>query len=772
MKSKRLLMALIQCLLFFPLCHSQTATPSLEETRINSMLTEAASPTIPIFSSQQQEKSKFELYSNVMHLLSKPSIKPVTARKAIENFLEDITNVVINTPHVTQDQLTNVKKIVKQAEDILIMQAQQLKDNPITTANEHQDNIGENITQLLSKHRILSSKIKLQNDFLRLLKKTKLLPQQQLAVKIEHYKTILPQIDNNIIASSRQEYLNDLSQLASWAKNSAYETAYVKLLDDAMIHLPEQKTTLTSLKSLFNPHTLGLVAQNAPQPPADFNFLLPPPPPATTSQPSSQTRLTLPPPPGVKKSLTSTYQKKPTRSQKKDKKTKSSRSIASKSKKTKSASKKIQKSLLPPSPSAKSSPGKAKKTKKSKSAAKPKKSKKTSRKVQLKKIPMPVVSAINYELIINECAKYIAHLATKISQEEKDQIKQFLKEILPKLYNERANKPLQEIQALKTLFSQVAKNKEIAPLIAKNQHETLNALIHITTARNQPNNADKIKWLYSALKALNSKTNDFEKQLFSDLIASLFNTRRTLTKNELTQLSQFLSTLTSKKTRKRKIFDAKTTASFEEYANIIQSTLTLTSPPPQRSFKDLVILYQKTIPALSYPNANYEREFFISRTLPALFSHRGNLKGDELKTLHTFFDKILKTPNVLAANQVPVMTLWQQEIAKAQTISTPTKTYLEGLITQAEATKNIANYTAALRLFTQHTAEPLRRAFIIAVNKLFIQRQTVDKKQLLAFLEELGRKKLGETSSFLSDLQKQKLNEWIAALSAEIKGSK
>ncbi len=390
-------------------------------------------------------------------------------------------------------------------------------------------------------------------------------------------------------------------------------------------------------------------------------------------------------------------------------------------------------------------------------------------------VKLTLETSLDYLSIIAAGTKAVALLTTKITPQEKTMLKKLLAQRISQFYNERANKSMQEITALSNLFQAVAQNKESAPLVSKNQLATTNALAKIVAAKTQIKPTPKMTALNAAIPTMVSNIDRYEKQLFIDGVTTIFNTRKTLTKEELISAQKMFMELASPASRKQKTFDVITYQQFENWGHIIQSTLTLTAPQPQPTFKDLVILYQSTLPYIRLPEAAYERELFISNTMPALFTHRGNVKLDEIQALSVFFDTTIKTPNLLAANQLPSVMLWAQELTTAQSIATQKKTYLEALIDQALATKNLTSYSSALALFTQHTNANARKAFIIALNTLFVQRDTppkINKQQLSNLLEEVGRKKLTASALFLSPNQKVKLNEWIATLGAEIKAGK
>lgn len=394
---------------------------------------------------------------------------------------------------------------------------------------------------------------------------------------------------------------------------------------------------------------------------------------------------------------------------------------------------------------------------------------------ELPTIKANLEKATDFMQIIATCTRTITLLSAKIKPEEKLILKQLLAQRIPQLYNERANRTEQETGALATLLQTISKNKEVVALVSQKQLETATALAHITVALNKKNPVQQIASFNTAAQALTPNIDRYEKQLFMDGVATLFSARKTFTTAELAQVQKIFADLASKASRKKKIFNAAAYKQFETWEHITQSRLTLTAPTPQKTFRDLVILYQGTLPHISRPEASHEREVFIANTLPALFAHRGNVKLPEFKVLRTFFDKTVKTPNLLAANQVPTVMFWLQELTNAQSIATREKTYLESLIEKATASRNPATYSSALALFTQHTHTNTRKAFIVALNTLFSQRNTqplVDKQQLISLLEEVGKKKLTPATLFLSPNQKMKLSEWQATLTAEMKQGK
>lgn len=836
MRSKYFLcLGLISLGTFFSTTNTQVLTTVIENDRsVDTTLTEAASPSIPLASTTYQEKSKLQLYQSIFPLIANLNVSSDMAKKVIDRFLMDVVDVTINTTRLTTPQVSSVVATIINADSSLEPHINNLKNQTTPSAVALRQSLTNYRTTFQTKQTALNAKIKTQNDFLNQLNQARAIQATQLSSRVNSYQNMLNQVSQSILIDVQQEYFNDLSRLISYAvqaKRTTQENQAIKnLLDNAARLLPDRidlinsfrtalaqqdqlippgtsifaptqqtgftttttttatpftssltsipQTTQSSFASFSSSTPTAFPAQTIPAAlPMPTTLALAAPAPVQAAPPIVQavrprtqptpTAEVLPSPPAAPQAVTS-RPKPPKHSKPASRdKPKSKEPVSQKKPRGKAAIAKITAAVKPViKPADKSATPRALTKEQQKQA---------SLAALVKEFPTikaSLESSTDFLQIISTCQKAITLLSTKIKPEQKLTLKQLLAQRIPQLYNERANRAAQEISALAALLQTLSKNKETVALASQKQLETINALAAITIALSQKNPTQQLASFVTATQSLTPNIDRYEKQLFMDGIATLFNTRKTLTKAEQAQLQNIFATLTSKQSRKKKIFEAATYQQFENWAHITQCTVTLTAPTPQKTFKDLVRLYQGTLPYISRQEAAYEREFFIANTLPSLFAHRGNVKLSDIRSLRSFFDKTVKTPNLLAANQVPTLMFWLQELTNAQSIATHEKTYLEALIDRATASKNTATYSNALALFTQHTNISVRKAFIIALNALFSQRNTqpvIDKQQLLNLLDEVGKKKLTPAMLFLSTNQKTKLSEWQATLIAEMR---
>ncbi len=795
----------------FEVTSAQQQLTSTEVTQLNEVLAKTALPTIPIFSDSPYQESKQKLYQTIMPLISSSGVSPEVAIKVINTFIADVAEASsLNTnTNITTAQLTELQTTLDAANNALTFHYEYLKRQPATKEiSQFITDIKKGQAELNNKKTLTQNKLLAQLDFSKKLTVAQALPFAPLSTKINAYISLLGKIDVNILDETRQTILADISRLASLAKGTDQAK---KLLDEAIRRLPERKDFFDTLKVAIEQQAAAAkITPTAqlpkPLPVPDFiipESITPPmqimsapvqisaPPPApsqrTVSQPApvqisaptpTPSQISAPPPAPPQRTVSQpapvqTSAPTPTPSQKT---AHPLEPIQRKSPPVKITDKQpIQKGTHGPTIKAKDSmPYQAIN---SSTPAKPgEKSQPSQLPIQsiekdLASVKSTLETSLDSSNIIAAATTAINLLTKDIKPQDKEALKQLVARKISHIYNGRANKTTQETINLNKLFQAISNNKETVMLVSKKQIENVNILAKTLTAMDEKTDAQKATSFATCLEALTPNIDRYEKQLFLDGITTLFNTRKKYAQKELEQLQKIFSSLSSEGSQQKKVFDVATYQQFANWNKIVQCTLTLLAPVPQKTFKDLVLLYQSTLPSLELQDAVYERELFSNNTLPALFEHRGNIKLNDINTLHAFFDKAVNTPNLLVASQVPENTQRLQELSAAKAIATEDKTYLEALINQALTTKSVPNYSNAIKLFTKHTEDSVRKAFIIALNSLYSKRDTpplVNKQQLLNLLGEVDKKKITPAVPFLRASQKEKIKEWTTVLKTEL----
>jgi len=336
------------------------------------------------------------------------------------------------------------------------------------------------------------------------------------------------------------------------------------------------------------------------------------------------------------------------------------------------------------------------------------------------------------------------------------------------IYTKRAGKNAEELKAIHEIFEKGSAHGDIRNKITTEHITTIKMLSLISQAQEERDIPKKISLIDQIADLVTKKTDLYEKTLFSDMITTIFSTRKELTKE---QREAFLAVL-KKLQNKKDIFGKNIVAQFTSFYNIIQAGLAFQFPTPQSNFTDLLNFYKSHLNTLKESLAIEEKTIFNTSVAPALWEHKGNLRKKELQGLNRFLKTALEIPTLFTGTLATTVKEQMQELSTAIAMTSRINTYLEALIQKAQKNLNPTLYKKALNLFTIHTTDSTRSNFIGALNELFNNRSklsTEAKKELLELITTIAQKRISPTIPFLSPAQKNVIENWVITLTNEIK---
>lgn len=351
---------------------------------------------------------------------------------------------------------------------------------------------------------------------------------------------------------------------------------------------------------------------------------------------------------------------------------------------------------------------------------------------------------------------------------EKQEIVTSIEKKYNDIYTKRAGKNAEELKAIHEIFEKGSAHGDIRNKITAEHITTIKMLSLISQAQEEADISQKLSLIDQTVDLVTKKTNLYEKTLFSDMITTIFSTRKELTKEHREAFLAILQKLQGKKD----IFGKNIIAQFTSFYNIIQAGLAFLFPTPQSNFNDLLNFYKSHLNTLKESLAIEEKAIFNTKVAPALWEHKGNLRKQELQGLNNFLKTALAVPSLFTGTLATTVKEQMQELGTAIAITSRVNTYLEALIQKAQKDLNPTLYTKALNLFTIHTTDSIRSNFISALNELFNNRTKLSisaKKELLELITTIAQKRISPTIPFLSPAQKNVIENWVTTLSNEIK---
>ncbi len=283
----------------------------------------------------------------------------------------------------------------------------------------------------------------------------------------------------------------------------------------------------------------------------------------------------------------------------------------------------------------------------------------------------------------------------------------------------------------------------------------------------------RVAALKDIANTMNKATDNYEKNEFLRQLTTFFAQRNDRAIKELEDFRDLIKFLNTDAYKQKKVFSATDVKMFEKWVRILDGTVTLLSARvSKQSLQQRTDVIKKILPQITDASAEYERRLLIP-TISEMFDNRGEMNQGELKSLGDFFSVLKRTSDLLNPDQLAVLTLWIDDIANAQRVTTGTKRYIDALLEDAINTKVIAKFTKALPLFTSNTLPASRELLARGLNSLFDARRSLDPYTLLTLFKTIDQKVtsknplLVDRLPMLSDAQLAVLRQWIGIIEKE-----
>jgi len=345
---------------------------------------------------------------------------------------------------------------------------------------------------------------------------------------------------------------------------------------------------------------------------------------------------------------------------------------------------------------------------------------------------------------------------------------------VPEMFNKRANRPREQLEALLELIKNMSKRPLVADVIGATWVGTLTLLVAITKASQQTTKLAQIMELQSVVKILKAPIDRYEKGLLVDQLAALFLSRGERAVKELDEFKKLLDALTAKDGQASKVFDVTQLVTFEKWKVIVDGLLTILYVR-DKSWQEKVSSIGKILSNIARTESESEKKLLIE-VLTEIFAYRGTMKDIDIEQVKRFFESVKKTSGLLASNQIAVLELWVKELATAKDYVVGSKIYLDGLLDSARTTLDIAKALKALELFIGEVKPESRDALFSCLKAFFDARKTFDPTKLQLLFDKVEKKmikktRLTETSliAALTDEQRRLFNAWMQTIDDETK---
>lgn len=355
-------------------------------------------------------------------------------------------------------------------------------------------------------------------------------------------------------------------------------------------------------------------------------------------------------------------------------------------------------------------------------------------------------------------------LDTKLAPAELDKLNptslvMTIRQQLPVFFNNRSGKSIEEIKAIKNLFELASKRSNVVDGIGKGWIDTLNMNMDIATASLQTNTLSKLDALLEIARSMKASTDQYEKNIFIDMISTIFANRKERAQKEIDVFRTLLATMTSPEAVKSTVYQASDFKKFETWKSVLDVTASLLSIKQKPSIKDRIFALNKTIPIVSQSDNAYEKSLFTA-AVKNIFDIRGDMGSKDIADIQTFFKAIKTTFELLSPTTIDP---WITDLAYASTIITGNQTYLEAIIQKASDSNDLKLFSKALDLFTLNTKPDVKKSFVSGLNKLVTNHQTIDANALRDLLKAVGNKKIFGMP-FLSQEQQIVLIQWLKVI--------
>ncbi len=690
------------------------------EAEINNAITEAASPSTPLFSEITGAKSKIEIYKVILKSLSAlfANINLDTKRKIFDGLYTDVLNPIVDssTYLVSDSALDDIYTKVlgdpsKTTIDVdkypafpLLKKVQDdVKKTSSPSSSKYTQMFNKIYTSLLSGRTKLESQIKKQTDFSNQLDAIKAMSAEKVTNKIDAYQRLIININKSITLTNRKDLITDIGRLVSQASDNTMRQKILnlsKIIQANKFFTDAEKAMLTEFEKTNLPTSAPVGATPSATPP--------------TGLPQLGQAATLP-------SAASPLQ-------------------------TQTTTKKVT-PAIPVKPIEKKVIINIDNLKKKLSAAEK-----------------------NYNEIIKICYTVISLYPKITSPDNKKALIPLLGEQLTSLFNNRSSlKKTEDLNALMIMFEKAKTISELAAIIKPQKLNSLKLMTQLNIASSEKNTSKKISAYLQISNSITSDIDNFEKGRFVDGITSLFSLRKQMTGPDIDALKNLLNNLNSSIFKSKNLIDSVMQKTLEDWIKIIECTSILFSQIESKTEKEQISLLKSILDKVTNTNAAYERKQLISVVIPQLFNSRGNLTKEDLSAMKDLFTAIQNTAGLLASNQVSTIVSWIKELDDAIKITTDKKTYISALLDNAINNKDLTTYEKILPLFTPQTPVTVMATFVGALNNIFKTRNTYDKKKILKLFQIINLRKLSNGTNLLGPAQKTIMVQWIKILESETK---
>ncbi|MFH1253988.1 MAG: hypothetical protein V1646_00990 [bacterium] len=689
------------------------------EAEINNAITEAASPSTPLYTETAGGKSKIEIYKVILKSLSAlfANVNLDTKRKIFDGLYTDVLNPIVDTSTylVSNSALDEVYttllgdpskttvEVDKYPAFLLLKKVQDdVKKTTSPSSSKYTQAFNKIYTSLLAGRTKLESQIKKQTNFSNQLDAIKAIDSEKVANKIDAYQRLIINVNKSITLTNRKDLITDIGRLVSLAIDDLMRQKVLnlfKFIQANKFFTNAEKAMLAEFEKAKQ--TAGTPIATAPGTapttvlPQAGTIVAPP-----TTPPTQQTV-------SIKKKITPTVPAKTT-----------------------------EKKVL----------------------------------INIDNLKKKLTAAEkNNKELIKICYTIISLYPKITSPDNKKALIPFIEDKLTYLYNNRSSLKKEDLNALIIMLE---KTKNIPELATSIKPQKLNSLKLITQLNIASSEKVISKKIASYLQISNSITNDidsFEKGRFIDGVTSLFSLRKQMTGSEVDAFKNLLNNLNSTTFKSKNIIDSIMQKALEDWIKIIECTSILFSQIESKPIKEQIPLLKTTLNKVTVTNAAYERKQLVSVVIPQLFNSRGDLTQEDLSAMKDLLTSIQNTAGLLASNQVSTIVSWIKELDDAVKITTDKKIYISALLDSATNGKDLSLYEKILPLFTPQTPVTVMASFVGALNNIFKARNTFDKKKILKLFQIINLRKLSNGTNLLGPAQKPIMVQWIKILENETK---
>lgn len=693
------------------------------ENEMLNAITEAASPSTPLFNEIIGAKSKIEIYKVILKSLSMlfPNVSLDSKRKIFDGFYTDVLNPVVDssTYLVSDSALDDIytkvlgdpsKTTVEPDKFPVFFLLKKVQDDmkkmTSPSISKYTQMFNKIYTSLLAGRTKLESQIKKQTDFSNDLDAAKAIDLEKIANKIDAYQRLIVNVNKSITLTNRKDLITDIGRFINLVSDDAARQKILNLFK----FIQANKFFTDAEKAQLTEFEKAKTSAIAPAPGATAPTTgLKQPDLAVTQQPIAAQPVTSATQPKI--------------------------------------------SVLAKTPTT------------------------TPAVVQEKKIVVNIdtlkkkLTTVdkNYKELIKICYTVINLFPKITSPDNKKALVPILGDKFTFLYNNRSSLKKDELGALVIMLEKAQNITELAAVASAQKISSLKLMSQLNIASEEKVLSKKIAAYLQISNSITKDVDSFEKGRFIDGITSLFSLRKQMTGAEIDVFKNLLNTLNSQAFKEKNIFDNTMQKTLADWIKIVECTSVLFSQIESKTEKEQIALIKPILDKLTSPNAAYERKQLISVIIPQLFNSRGNLMQDDINAMKDLFISIQNKAGLLASNQISTIVAWIKELDDASKITTDKNTYISALLDNAVKNKDLSYYEKIIPLFTPQTPVSVMAAFVGALNNLFKDRNSYDKKKILRLFQIINLMKLSNGTNLLGPAQKPIMGQWIKILDNETK---